>query len=65
MDPISSLLMYFIEYIRDEVRKYEVTLAPYSNPVFFDRVTFIRLLIGPSSSIRLLIGREFHHFHKS
>jgi hypothetical protein len=57
--------IYTLEVIRDEVRKYEVTLAPYSNPVFFDRVTFIRLLIGPSSSIRLLIGREFHHFHKS
>jgi hypothetical protein len=32
--------IYTLEVIRDEVRKYEVTLAPYSNPVFFDRVTF-------------------------
>ena len=62
METVRFLLSRHIGLIRDEVRKYEVTLAPYSNPVFFDRDSFIRLLIGPSSFIRLLIGRHLDHF---
>ena len=40
------------------------TLAPYSTRLF-PTVTIIRLLIGPASSIRLLIGRQLDHFQKS
>ena len=47
------------------VRKYEITLAPYSNPTFSTAIPFIRLLVGPPSSIRLLTGRELDHFHTS
>ena len=44
-----------------------ITYKSYSglNPTFSDRVTIIRLLIGPSSSIRLLIDRQLDHFQKS
>ena len=58
---ITKVFIIFIYYIYLLRKRSHVSTI--FHPVFFDRVSFIRLLIGPSSSIRLLIGREFHHFH--